>query len=99
MRTITVAVKKPGESWKSKRIEDTLESCQQIVGGYIENFMTTASGIELFCNEEGKIFDLEPNVISPMGDVIVGPIFAVRSDDDGEFQSLTVEDLEKLGIK
>ena len=53
----------------------------------------------MFCNEEGKLKDLLPNIVGPLGDVIVGTIFAVRADDEGEFQSLTDYDLLKLGAK
>ena len=39
--------------------------------------------------------DLEPNIYVPeLNDIVMGTIFAVRSDEAGEFVSLTKEDEE-----
>ena len=96
MKTICIAVKKPSGGWKAQTVEDALPTYQDIVGGYIENFETTKTGVHFFCNEEGKLRNLEPNMISSHGDVIVGTVFAVRSDEEGEFCSLTDADLFDL---
>ena len=98
-RKITIAVKEPLDCWRVRTVIDKLKCYQDIVGGYIEQFCQTSGGILMFCNEEGKLKDLLPNIVGPLGDVIVGTIFAVRADDDGEFQSLTDYDLAKLDAR
>lgn len=96
MNEITIAVKEPAKSWHAVKVENTLPEFQKIVSGYIEHFESTASGIHFFCNEEGKFQGLKPNVTLLNGDTVVGTIFAVRSNDDGEFESLTNDDLDDL---
>lgn len=96
MKNIRIAVKKPGCGWQARVVEDTLETYQSIVGGYIECFESTPTDINFFCNEEGKLQHLPENVMSSHGDVICGTIFAVRVDDEGEFVSLTHKDLFDL---
>ena len=91
--TITIAVKAPKKNWERREVENTLESFQEIVGGYIEGYFTNIYGVHFFCNEEGKFLNLEPN-LRFCGDIICGTVFAVRSDDEGEFVSLTDEDLD-----
>lgn len=94
MKKITIAVKRPGDVWKIKEVEDTLKTYQDIVGGYIEHFKSIGD-IAFFCNEEGKFLDLEPNIFVPeLNDTVVGTVFAARSDEAGEFVSLTDEDKE-----
>lgn len=94
-RQITVEIKDPGKPWHFREAEDTLPTYQQIVSGYIQLGYSTKSGILIFCNEEGKILGLEPNLELPY-DTIVGTVFAVRSDEEGEFCSLTGEDIIEL---
>lgn len=98
MRKITIAVKNPGEGWEAREVEDTLPVYQQIVGGYIEGCNTTIRGIHLFGNEEARILKMKANVMTNDG-MIYGPVFAVRSNDEGEFVSLTPEDLKSLGVR
>ena len=93
---ILTAIKAPDKPWCIGYVENTLEAFQSIVGGYIEHFAETESGIHFFCNEEGKLLGLQPNVITVHRDIVVGTIFAVRSDADGEFVSLTDEDFKDL---
>lgn len=91
--TITIAVKTPNKQWCLLDVNNELSVFQNIVQGPIELFYQSRSGILYFCNEEGKIFHLEPNF--PFNrDIIVGTVFAVRSDDEGEFISLTFEDIK-----
>ena len=94
-KKITILIKEPGQAWHPAEVEDTLETYQKIVGGYIEGFFTNYRGLHFFCNEEGKLLDLKPNIFCG-DDLIVGTIFAVRSDDEGEFASVTQEDIEEM---
>ena len=90
-KRITIAVKEPGQAWRIVQVEDSLPVLQKIVGGYIEGYTTDERGISYFCNDEGKLQHLEPNI--PFGsDIICGPVFAVRSDEEGAFVSLTAWD-------
>lgn len=91
-KRITIAIKEPGKAWRITETEDSLPAYQKIVGGYIEHFYTNRQGIDFFCNEEGKLLGLEPN-IPHCGDVICGTIFAARSDDEGEMVSLNTADI------
>ena len=92
---LTIAIKEPGKAWEKREVEDTLKTYQDIVGGPIEHFHRSNNGVEYFCNEEGLLRDLEPNVVV-CGQTIVGTIFAVRSNEEGEFESLRDEDLLRI---
>ena len=98
MRKVRIAVKDPGKAWEVREVEDDLKVYQGIVGGNIEGAFTTSSGIHIFCNDEGRINGMKRNLILS-SDYIFGPVFAVRSDEEGEFVSLEDEDLELLGIR
>ncbi len=78
-------------------IPNTLESLQQIVGGYIEPCAPAelrAEGIELLCNEEGLLTGLEPNEnLSPF--FIVGNAVAVAVIGE-DFGSLTPRQVKYL---
>ena len=73
-------------------IENTLEAEQKFVGGLIECTALTEE-IDLVCNEEGWLIDLEPRVI------IAGDCFICRHDRQGNFQSIKESDLELINSK
>ena len=95
MKKITIGIKEPGRAWHFREVEDALPTYQKIVGGYIQLGHAREDGILIFCTEEGKLHGLEPNIQLP-DDVIVGTVFTVRSDEEGEFQGLTGEDIAVL---
>lgn len=88
---IKCLVVKPGKVPKVKEIEDKLSSYQEIVKGHIECVYPWPDVI-LICNEEGKILGLEPNRFI-RGDLIVGTFILVGDNHDGEFRSLTEEEI------
>ena len=90
---ITILIKEPGCSWNVAEVEDDLEAYQAIVGGYIEGIATTKTGMHIFGNEEGKLLHLKPNFMLH-GDLIVGTVFAVRDDEEGNFVSVTEDDID-----
>lgn len=92
MKTIRIAVKEPQKKWTIREVEDALPTYQKIVGGYIEGFYR-AGGVNFFCNEEGKFKDLKFN-FKFFNDWIMGTVFAVRSDEEGEFVSIEDADIE-----
>lgn len=82
----------PGKAPESLEISNTLETMQKIVDGYIE-VCDLDDGICLVCNEEGKLRGLEAN--RRIGqDIILGTFFLVGSDEEGDFCSLTAEQME-----
>ena len=94
--SIRIVIAEPGKLPVVSFITDSLQDMQQIVGGYIELFETTESGIDLFCNEEGKLIGLEYNRFFPeLQDIVCGPIIAVGHDEEGASVSLTEEQVKE----
>lgn len=81
--------------------EDTLETLQGYVDGYIE-YVTIDDGIDMIINEEGKINGLEPNWVATLlygqFDVIVGDALVVGVKD-GENITLTDEQIDMINKK
>lgn len=75
-------------------IDNTLTPLQKLVGGFIE-FVRVDPGIGLIVNEEGKLRRLSPNRMF-RGDMLMGTIVAVGDQRDGEFCSLTDEQIARL---
>lgn len=59
-----VLIKEPNEMSYLTDIPNTLESLQQIVGGYIEVDLGRHGSL-IICNEEGKLLGLKPNFMYP----------------------------------
>ena len=95
METIKIAVKEPNKPWEVRLVSNELKAFQKIVGGYIELFWRDVDGLLYFCNEEGKLMNLTPNFYCHL-DLIVGTVFAVRDDDDGNFASIDILDESRL---
>ncbi len=88
-----ILFKAPGEPAEVREIENRLEVLQRLVGGYIE--VVHAGGpLRFIVNEEGKLLDLKPNLFSPMLDVLVGSVIATAYDGEGDFRSLTAEEIK-----
>jgi hypothetical protein len=76
-----------------KEISNDLEGIQGEVEGLFECIYLGDNCI-LVCNEEGKLNGMELN--RRVGnDIIAGPFFIVGDSQDGEFVSLTDEQIEK----
>ena len=82
---ILVCIKNPGAEPYVDVVENTLETFQKLVGGYIES-CTVASDMTLLCNEEGLLNGLPYNA-TICGNPFVGPVVAVGVDGD-EFSSI-----------
>ena len=95
---IKVVVKKPGDTHgQIVEIENRLEKLQSIVEGYIEVFPLTED-ILIILNEEGKLQDLEPNILVSNGgrfELIVGNVVIV-ADNGEDFGSLNDEQIDQL---
>ena len=71
---------------KSHELINTLDGLQEAVGGLIE-FVPLDGNYSLLLNEEGKLIGLEPN--RRLGnDVLVGDVYVVKENDDGELISM-----------
>ena len=91
---IEVAIKRAGEDLEFISIENELEEFQELVEGYIE-VVSIANTLDMIINDEGKIKDLEPNMVIA-GDLICGDIIFANSNDEGDFESLSDENIELL---
>lgn len=94
---IRVLMIEPGKSPEMREISDTLKSMQEVVGGWIEEYMPFDDDVALVVNEEGKINGLPLNraIRSEDGslqDIIAGPFFICSAPVESEsYQSLTPE--------
>jgi hypothetical protein len=93
---IKVVVKEPNKAPEVRELEESLDTYQEIVGGYIEVVSITPE-ILLVCNEEGKFQELPVNFTIGRNhqilDVIVGTAFFVGSGVE-DFESLTEEQIQ-----
>ena len=89
-REIDILVVEPGEAPRPARVEDTLETFQQIVGGPIEAGCYLPQRVMLVCNGEGKNMGLMPNRENPADsrDFIAGT-FLLCGFEGEHFASLT----------
>ena len=89
-REIDILVVEPGEAPRPARVEDTLETFQQIVGGPIEAGCYLPQRVMLICNSEGKHMKLMPNRENPADsrDFIAGT-FLLCGFEGEHFASLT----------
>lgn len=89
MNKLRVVLVKPGQEPIETEIDDSLAGMQAAVGGYIET-VSLLGGAVLVCNEEGKLQGLQAN--RRLGhDVICGDFFVTASNDEGDFVSLSDE--------
>lgn len=91
---IKVVIVEPHKPARVELIPNSLETLQEIVGGYIE--CVREKDFDIIINEEGKLMDLEPNFDLYNGlDFIAGTaIFSGVDYDSGEFKSLTDEQIK-----
>ena len=81
-------------------IDNTLESMQALVGGYIEVYPLTGE-IVIVCNEEGKLLGLPVTAVAvsdfaPAPEMIVGDFFICRRAEE-DLVGLQYEDLLTIG--
>ena len=98
---ITVLYLMVGQPPKTVSIDNSLEAMQQLVGGYIEEYMPFEDEVSLICNEEGKISRMPLNRAvydensKEMIEIIAGDFFIAYAPVNSEkFKSLP-KDLEK----
>ena len=83
----------PNKPPEEVTLKNDLADLQTAVGGLIEFLsLDSSKGIDLMCNEEGKLTGLEPN--RRVGnDVIVGTFYVLKCNYKGECCSLNDEDI------
>lgn len=93
---IKVLFKEPNNDILEKEIENTLESLQNEVQGYIEIInMPSISDLVIIFNEEGKLKDLEPN-FAVNGSMIFGNVIIAKDNLDGDLTNLEDEEIKLI---
>lgn len=92
MEKIRVLIVEPNKEPYQARIKKGLEEKQKIVGGLIE-FVELEHNVDLICNEEGKILNLEMNRVIE-NDIICGT-FIIAGQHEGETISLSRKQIKK----
>lgn len=98
---ISVVFVEPNKYPKMIEIEDTLEAMQEIVGGYIEEYMPFEDEVAIVCNEEGKVNGLSLNRAvygkdKEILDIIAGKFFIAYAPAEAEnFQNMPKELADK----
>lgn len=87
-------------------MKNELETFNEFIGGYIEVIGAVPDGgrrgepLHLVMHEEGKLIPLEPSIGFAMDnriiDYISGNAVLLRSNEEGDFDSLTDEDVSYL---
>src|SRR5574344_2604941 len=97
-KMLKVLIKEPYKEPYVKEIEDTLEAKQEIVGGSIECIsMPNVKNVDLYVNEEGKLYSMAGNFWLPeYEDCVAGTCFITGYDEDtGENVDIKDKDIEK----
>lgn len=91
---------------KETTMKNELETFNKFVGGYMEVTGAVPDGgrkgepLHLVVHEEGKLIPLEPTIGFAMGNKIIdytaGNSVLLRSNEEGDFDSLTDEDVSYL---
>jgi len=93
---ITVVWKRVGYSPMVITIPNDLPSMQALVGGYIEPVpfcSETSPALDYITNEEGRLLELVPSVITKEYGSLCGDVFVSALDPErGEQRSLTPEE-------
>lgn len=94
---IKILIKEPYKKPYIKEVQDELKTFQNIVGGYVECVGLPGNDeIDIICNEEGKLDKLAGNFFVPeYEDCIVGTVFAVGYNNEGDWISITDDQTKK----
>ena len=98
-KMIKILVCKAGQKAEVQEMEHSLANMQKLVGGLIE-CIRIAPGVDLWCNEEGKINGLPLNLRSPQdpvfpNDIIAGDFFLAGHRGAGT-TSLSDKNIERF---
>lgn len=98
MQKIKVIICEPNEPPRIEQVPNTLETWQDLVGGFIDIIHPHADDTCIILNDEGKIYNLPMNrtITDETGaavDVICGT-FIILGDNGEDFRSLTDEETD-----
>lgn len=107
---IRVIVCRPGERAEVMEIGETLEAMQEVVGGYIEEYMPFTGedpredDIAIICNSEGKLNGMTPSRAiededGHVKDIIAGPFFICFAPLDSDTFESFPPDLEEKYLR
>lgn len=97
---MTVVLLEPHKKARIIEFEHTLESMQNLVGGYIEAVYPFEDEVAIICNDEGKINGMPYNRAireedtNEIMDIVAGPFFVCGLTEDN-FGSLSEEQQQK----
>ena len=95
---IRVLVFAPNQHPVAKEITGSLQSMQELVDGFVQ-MVPIGQGLDLVCNEEGKLNGANPNRFVPvLEDMIFGTFFITKCNKDGDLVSLTGQDIMNASI-
>ena len=95
-KEVRILLKRVGLKPKEMIIPNTLEAKQELVHGMIENVYLDDIGVDLICNEEGKLDNMDPN-LTLFFDYIAGDCFFIGDDfEHAGYKSLTDEEIENI---
>jgi len=98
--TIDVIMVEPMKPPRMVTLNDNLESMQEAVGGWIEEYMPFPDEVALICNEEGKMNGMPLNRAiygedGQLMDIIAGPFFIAYAPIESENFLSMPEDLKR----
>lgn len=95
---MNVIIKEPFGTPQVRNITGNLEDLQKLVGGCIECvYDLDSENISMWCNDEGKLFGLLPNIwIYDRQDILVGTVVFTGNTEDGKTIGLTPEQQEAV---
>lgn len=89
---IRILIVEPNQEPKQVKIEHTLKNLQNTVGGLVE-IVELEHNVDLVCNEEGKLLNLELN--RKVGNDVIAGTFAITGQHYGETISLSRKQIKK----
>ena len=96
-----ILVVEPERRPEVREIDSSLESMQEIVGGWIQALYPFDDPVALICNDEGKLLNLPANrglrdKNGQIYDIVAGTFFLCGAPADSDhFVSLTPEQIER----
>ena len=92
MDKIRILVIKTNEEPHQLKIPHTLEDMQNVVGGLVE-YVELEHNVDLICNDEGKLLNLELNRL--VGNDIIAGTFFIAGQHNGDTISLSKKQIKK----
>lgn len=92
MDKIRILVIKPNEEPHQLKIPHTLEDMQNVVGGLVE-YVELEHNVDLICNDEGKLLNLELNRL--VGNDVIAGTFFIAGQHNGDTISLSKKQIKK----